>query len=215
MTDPIRPDAPAKPAKRTGLIVTIVVLAVVLAALIVILVVMSVNNNAAPPSPTESPVTSAPSTPSETPTPSSTTTAAIARCTVAQLTVTLGRGNGAAGSQLVPILFTNTGSAACELHGFPGVSFVGHGNGTQLGAAAAEDGSVPIVQNTLQPGGVVQAPLKIAQAANFSNCTVVAADGLRVYPPHSTAAVFVKTTGMSACSNTSVSLLSVQPVQPQ
>ncbi len=200
--------------RRTGLIITIVALAVVLLGLIVVLVVVSMNNAAPATSPTGTPVTSAPSTPSSSPTSTATTSPAVARCTVSQLSVTLGQPNGAAGSELVPILFTNTGSTPCELHGFPGVSFVGDGNGTQLGAAAAEDSSVAIVQNTLKPGGVVHAPLKIVNAQLESNCTVVPADGLRVYPPHSFEAVFVKTTGLSACSNKDVSLLTVQPVLP-
>lgn len=135
-------------------------------------------------------------------------------CTVNQLSVTLGRGNGAAGSEIVPIVFTNTGSSSCTLTGYPGVSFVGDGNGTQLGAAANEDGSVAIVPNSLAPGDTVSAQLRITQAGNYSGCTVVPADGLRVYPPHSYEAVFVKASDFSACSNADIKLLSVQPVQP-
>ncbi|HEY5224310.1 MAG TPA: DUF4232 domain-containing protein [Microbacteriaceae bacterium] len=207
--------AAAKSPRRTGLIITFVILAVILLGLIAAVVVVALQNNALPVPPSSSPVTSAPATPSTSPTSTSTATPAVARCAVGQLSVTLGQPNGAAGSELVPILFTNTGSTPCELHGFPGVSFVGHGNGTQLGAAATEDTSSSIVQNTLQPGGVVQAPLKIVNAQLESNCTIVPADGLRVYPPHSFQAVFVKATGLSACSNTDVSLLTVKTVQPQ
>jgi len=115
----------------------------------------------------------------------------------------------------MPIIFTNSGSGACELHGFPGVSFVGDGNGTQLGAAADEDQSVPISQHTLQPGDAVQAVLKVAQAHNFSGCTPKAADGLRIYPPHSYDAVFVKASGLTACTNKDIHLLTVQPVAAQ
>ncbi|TAM70589.1 MAG: DUF4232 domain-containing protein [Microbacteriaceae bacterium] len=210
-----RADGAAQKPKRTGLIITIVILAVILLGLIVAVVVVALRNDASPMPPTTSPVTSAPATPSATPTSTSTTTPAVTRCTIAQLSVALGQPNGAAGSELVPILFTNTGSTPCELHGFPGVSFVGQGNGTQLGAAAAEDSSDAMVQNTLQPGGIVQAPLKIVNAQLQSTCTIVHADGLRVYPPHSFQAVFVQASGLSACSNTDVSLLTVKPVQPQ
>jgi len=212
------PGQPGGPGRRRGLTITIIVLAVVVLALIIAVVWLVVASNAANPTPTPTPTaTSASPTPTHTTTstPTHTTAPAVTRCTVDQLSVTLGQGNGAAGSQLVPILFTNTGSTPCELHGFPGVSFVGNNNGTQLGAAADQDSATAIKQNTLQPGGVVQAGLKIEQAANFDNCTVVPANGLRVYPPHSYDAVFVPATGLSACSNADVHLLTVKPVLPQ
>lgn len=207
---------PGEPKKRRGLMITIIILAVLVLALIIAIIWMVVASNAAKPTPTPTPTaTSASPTPSPTPTPTKTTTPAVARCAVSQLSVTLGQGSGAAGSQMVPILFTNTGSTPCELHGFPGVSFVGDNNGTQLGAAADEDDATAIQPNTLQPGGVVQAALKIEQAANFDNCTVVPANGFRVYPPHSFDAVFVPAAGLSACSNADVHLLAVKPVLPQ
>jgi hypothetical protein len=170
------------------------------------------------PSPSASASTATPTarpTPA-TPNPSASGSVSIpGTCTVNELSVTLGRANGAAGSQIVPIVFTNTGSSNCTLTGYPGVSFVGDGNGTQLGAAADEDASVAIVPNSLAPGDTVSAQLRITQAGNYSgSCTVVPADGLRVYPPHSYEAVFVKANNLSACSNADVKLLSVQPVQP-
>lgn len=129
--------------------------------------------------------------------------------------MTLGRGNGAAGSEIVPLVFTNTSASSCTLKGYPGVSFVGHGNGTQLGAAAVEDPSVAIVANTLASGDTVSAQLKITNAQNYANsCTLVPADGLRIYPPHSYKAVFVKAAGLSACSNAAITLLTVRPVVP-
>jgi hypothetical protein len=206
---------PGGPRPRRGLIALIIILAAVVLALI-IAVVWLVASNAASPSPTPTPTSStASASPTPTPTPTKTTTPAVARCTVDQLNVTLGQGSGAAGSVTMPILFTNKGMTPCELHGFPGVSFVGDNNGTQLGAPADEDSSTAIQPNTLQPGGVVQAGLKIEQAANFDKCTVVPADGFRVYPPHSFDAVFVPAKGLSACSNADVHLLTVKPVLPQ
>jgi hypothetical protein len=98
------------------------------------------------------------------------------------------------------------------------VSFVGKGNGTQLGAAADWDQSKPIVQNTLQPGSVVAANLQIAQAGNYDSaeCQPLAADGFRVYPPHSTKSVFVQAANLTACQNDKVHLLTVtSPVAPQ
>jgi cytoskeletal protein RodZ len=204
-----------EPKRRRGLITLIIILAAVVLALI-ITVVWLVASNAASPSPTPTPTTStASASPTQTPTPTKTTTPAVARCTVDQLNVTLGQGSGAAGSVTMPILFTNKGKTPCELHGFPGVSFVGDNKGTQRGAPADEDSATAIQPNTLQPGGGVQAGLKIEQAANFDKCTVVPADGFRVYPPHSFDAVFVPAKGLSACSNADVHLLTVKPVLPQ
>jgi hypothetical protein len=202
--------------RRRGLTVTIIVLAIllVIAIVVVIWLLVASRGSANPSTPTPTPsATTTSASPRPTPTTTQTGTPALARCTVDMLKVTLGQPSGAAGSELVPILFTNSSAKPCELHGFPGVSFVGDGNGTQLGAAADEEGSV--IQNTLQPGGTAAAPLKIAQAANFEGCQVTPADGLRVYPPHSFDAVFVKADGLSACSNADVHLLTVQSVQPQ
>lgn len=199
--------------KTIAIVVLAIVLALVIAAIIWLLVA---RNGTQPTAATTSPtpaVTPTPTATAATPRPTPTTTPAVARCTTDQLSVTLGSSNGAAGSTIVPIVFTNTGNTPCELHGFPGVSFVGDGNGTQLGAAADQDTSVAITQNTLAPGSSVQAPLKVSQAQNYQGCTVVTADGFRVYPPHSTTAVFVKSSAFQACSNPSIHLLTVQPVQ--
>jgi hypothetical protein len=192
--------------------IAVIVLSIVVAILIALVIWLLVARANPAPAPTESPTATVTPTPSPTPTPTSTSSAGVSRCTVSELSVTLGARNGAAGSIIVPIVFTNTSSAPCELHGYPGVSFVGDSNGTQLGAAADEDSSVAIVANTLQPGGAVQAQLKVAEAGNFSGCTVVPADGFRVYPPHSVPSVFVAATGFSACSESSIHLLTVQPV---
>ena len=87
-----------------------------------------------------------------------------------------------------------------------------------MGAAADWDTSKTIVQNTIQPNGVVAATLQISLAGNYdsSQCQPLAADGLRVYPPHSTESAFVQTSNLTACQNSSVHLLKVtSPVAPQ
>lgn len=213
-------DDPGKPPKGTrGRTVAIVILAIVVALLLGLVAWLAFANGG---SPTSTPTTTAPSTPSANNTsssPSPTPTAGgIPRCTTDDLSVTLGTFEGTAGSSYVPIRFTNTSSTACELHGFPGVSFVGKGNGTQLGAPADWDQSQPVVQNTLQPGSVVVSNLRVAQAGNYdsSQCQPLTADGLRVYPPHSTQAVFVKAANLTACQNPAIHLLTVvSPVGPQ
>lgn len=211
------PDGPNRGIR--GRTVAIIVLAVVVVVLIVV-VASLVFAQSGKVTPTSSPtVTTSSPTPTQSSTPTPTqTSGAAGTCTVNDLSVTLGSFSGAAGSDYVPIVFTNKSSKPCELHGFPGVSFVGKGNGTQLGAAADWDQSKPIVQNTLQPGSAVAASLRIVQAGNYdsSECQPLAADGLRVYPPHSTKSVFVKDASLTACQNDKVHLLTVvSPVAPQ
>lgn len=105
---------------------------------------------------------------------------------------------------------------SCTLHGRPGVSFVGHGNGTQLGAAADFDVSVATATVTLAPGAAAHAALKITVAQNYdaSTCQPSAIDGLRVYPPGETHALFVASTDYTACLSASIHLMTVQAVVP-
>jgi hypothetical protein len=156
--------------------------------------------------------TSSGSTSSSRPTGTSTPRPLEGQCDTAGLTgsITSG-GGGAAGSVAVTIVLTNNGAKACTLQGWPGVSFVGDGNGTQLGASAEQDQSAAHPTVSLAPGGTATAPLRIAQALNYSSdtCNPQKPDGLRVYPPGSTAALFVKYTDMTACASKAVSLLTV------
>ncbi len=149
-----------------------------------------------------------------TPTPSS---LRVARCTADHLTGTLTEGEGGgAGSTFPFLVLENTGSAPCQLQGWPGVSFVGGSDGTQLGAAATFDRSSPHATVTLLPNGHAHAPLRIGQAANYptSTCKPRKADGLRVYVPGETHAIFVKASGLTACTSTKVQLLQTQAIQP-
>ncbi|MFF2053179.1 DUF4232 domain-containing protein [Leifsonia sp. NPDC058194] len=182
--------------------------------------VLAVAGCAAGGSPTSSPVSStSTSTATSTPRPTgtSTSTPIDGQCDTGSLTGSIQPGEGgAAGSVEVTLVLTNGGSSECSLQGWPGVSFVGDGNGTQLGAAADLDRSSPHPTVTLQPGGSAQAPLKIVQAMNYSesDCNPKQADGFRVYPPGSTESLFVKDADVTACQSTSVSLLTVKALVP-
>ncbi|MGG5260003.1 DUF4232 domain-containing protein [Phycicoccus avicenniae] len=116
-----------------------------------------------------------------------------ARCTVGHLAVGLRTpaGSGAAGSTYLLLTFRNTGGSACRLSGFPGVSFVGKGDGTQIGAPAARTGSAVAV--TLAPDASTTALLRVVDAGVYPSrsCAPTTADGLRVYPPGSTDAAYV------------------------
>lgn len=170
-------------------------------------------------SPSASPSTTPSATSSTSPSASASTTTspgAPTTCAAADLTGSVQdtAGGGAAGSVVVSLVLTNSSAAPCLLHGVPGVSYVGHGNGTQLGAAASRSGMASAPEITLAPGDSATAPLRETHAENYANCTQVPADGLRVYPPGATDALFVpqKTT---ACSNADIVLLSVKAFQQQ
>jgi hypothetical protein len=175
------------------------------------------------PTPTETVTVSPPASSPPAPAPSATTPApddgtepgGSALCPTSELAgSTAEGGGGAAGSTGIEIVLTNIGEDPCELQGWPGVSFVGGGDGTQLGAAAEQDrGTYPSDTVTLAPGGQAFVPLTIAQALNYSNaeCAPREADGLRVYPPGSEESLFISYP-QTACSS-DVALLTVSAVQ--
>lgn len=147
------------------------------------------------------------------PTATSTSQPVQGQCATSDLSGSIGPGGGgAAGSVEVTLVLTNNGSSQCSLQGWPGVSFVGDGNGTQLGNAADFDRNSPHDTVVLQPGGTAQAALKIVQAMNYpeADCKPQKADGFRVYPPGSTDSLFIKDSSVTACTTTTVTLLTVR-----
>lgn len=144
-------------------------------------------------------------------------TADAGRCAASSLAASIEPGSGgAAGSVIVHLALRNTGSTACTLQGWPGVSFVGGGNGTQIGAAAAQEKSSPHPTVTLAPGKTAVAPLKITRAEDYrkADCSPRTPDGFRVYPPGSKQSLFVKTSDWTACSSADAGLLAVQALVP-
>ncbi|HEY0240272.1 MAG TPA: DUF4232 domain-containing protein [Friedmanniella sp.] len=170
------------------------------------------SSSAGAPTTTDASTTSA-GGPSVTPS-SSPTSARGTGCAVAGLKIayTDDAGGAGAGSVTGTLTFTNTSSAGCTLAGFPGVSYVGGGNGTQVGEPATHTGDA-VKTRTLAPGKSVKAALRRSQAGFYGDsCHQTKVDGLRVYPPGSTDSAFValKTTG---CKSTSAPLLQVAPVR--
>ena len=135
------------------------------------------------------------------------------QCTTSELNISTGTQQGAAGSVLIDLNFTNAGSTDCTLHGFPGVSFVGMDNGTQIGAPAVREGDAfPAV--TLGPGKNTIAALKISRAENYDSdaCSLQPVDGLRVYPPGETASAYLPLEGFNGCDNDGLELLTIKSV---
>ncbi|WP_439693302.1 DUF4232 domain-containing protein [Curtobacterium sp. SP.BCo] len=149
---------------------------------------------------------------------SGTGSGASTRCATNSLAGSIAAGSGgAAGSTYVHLVLQNTGSATCTLQGWPGVSFVGDANGTQLGNAATQDRASAHPTVTLASGQSAVAALKIANAENYpaGQCDPVSADGFRVYPPGSKQSLFVQSTGYTACTSTGVTVLDVQALVPE
>ena len=137
----------------------------------------------------------------------------VPTCQAAELKVRLAEdtGGGAAGSEYSHLTFTNTGGTTCVMTGWPGVSYVGDRNGTQIGSPADRTGSATVI--SLKPGAAATAQLKEAAAGNFdADCIITPADGLRIYPPNTKAAVFLAHT-VEACAAPSKHLLTIGPVR--
>lgn len=133
-------------------------------------------------------------------------------CATEQLDIGLSNEQGAAGSRLADITFTNTSSEPCTLNGFPGVSAVTNNDGTQLGAAAERESGQETTTITLAPGHSARAGLKMTNVGVLdpASCQPQAADGLRVYPPGETASAFIRISGLEGCAG-DAHYLSIQP----
>ncbi len=180
----------------------------------------------ATPSATPTPRTSSPGTgsgsstasPSPSPTnasPSPSNPSVVAACSTSQLVGSLANGQGAAGSIIYDLDFTNVSSTSCTLYGNPGVSMVAGSGGAQVGAAAVFVNRNSATTVTIPPGGHASALLQIAQAGNYpsSSCGITSVAGLRVYPPGQTAALFISHSGLQGCRDSKALLLQVGPVQ--
>ena len=131
-------------------------------------------------------------------------------CTTADLKVTRGQSNGAAGTIYYNIDFTNTSSSSCFVQGYPGVSLVsaGNGAGTQIGTDAKRVPVTPSHQIVLAPGQTANAALGVAEAGNFpaSSCNPVTAHWLKVFPPDQTVAAYVAFTTQTCASTTTATM---------
>lgn len=126
-------------------------------------------------------------------------------CRSAELEVSLGAEEGTAGTIYHALVFTNSGRRACTIQGFPGVSFVAGNDGHQVGQAAVRGGDKgPVI--TLAPGAAAAAAVGFVDiGALGSHCRPTPVRGLRVYPPHDTAAQFVPFETMACAGTTSPS----------
>ncbi|HWU23873.1 MAG TPA: DUF4232 domain-containing protein [Nocardioides sp.] len=101
----------------------------------------------------------------------------------------------------------NVSDHACRTGGFGGLSFVGHGDGTQVGAAADREGTSR--SYVVLPGRRLISQVSQTSTGPYdrSYCRPVHVDGFRVYVPNATRSQFIARSG-TACANTAVHLLS-------
>jgi hypothetical protein len=157
------------------------------------------------------PVSTAPATPTASPTPTG-----PLPCPTSALRASLGTGNGAAGSTYYPLNFTNASSTACTLFGYPGVSFVTGSGSSQIGRAASRNPAVSSALVTLAPGAVGYATLQVVNAMNYpaTDCHLVTAHLLKIYPPNQTAPLYLSFTAPACTSRAkSVHILGVEAVK--
>jgi hypothetical protein len=137
-----------------------------------------------------------------------------AECKAADLKLGVGQSEGAAGTVYRSVLFTNKSNRSCTIQGFPGVSYVTGDDGHQVGPAAVRVGAKGAVI-TLSPGATAQAPVGFTQVRNFDSaaCKPTPVKGLRIYPPHDTASMFLPMDGTGCAGNPPGQQLSVKTVQ--
>ncbi len=141
--------------------------------------------------------------------------AAAPGCSTSQLVVWIDtNGNGSLGHVDYNIHFTNLGSHACTLRGFPGVSAVGLRR-HQVGDAANRDHGVPVRTIRLHGnGGGALADLHLTDVGVFPNalCHQQLAAGLRVFPPNSTRSKTIPFP-VDACAKKGTTYMLIRAVQ--
>ena len=137
--------------------------------------------------------------------------AAVPECRSVDLSADYRARDAAAGHRYGVIRLRNTSDRACVVQGYGGLSYVGGGDGTAVGAPADRaPGATPRV--VLAPGERALSRVSEAVAQDYPRrtCRPADVDAFLVYPPDATRPFFVmhRTTG---CLDESVHLLSHTP----
>ncbi|OLZ58085.1 hypothetical protein BS330_12680 [Amycolatopsis keratiniphila subsp. nogabecina] len=130
-----------------------------------------------------------------------TTEAPDGLCQSDDVTMALGKGDGAAGSVYRPLLITNSSGEPCRIQGFPGVSYVAGDDGHQVGKPAERSGDKSDMVE-LSPGQAAAADVQFVNVHNYdpATCDPVPVNGLRIYLPQEADANFVPLDG-TGCAN--------------
>ena len=135
---------------------------------------------------------------------------AVPQCTNAHLTASYRAGDAGAGHRYGWIVLRNTSERSCWVRGYGGLSYVGQGDGTQVGAAADRTPSRK-PRTLVEPGQRVRSAVDETSYAPYPKrkCRPTEVDGFRVYLPDETRSQFVAHPTIG-CANPKVHLLSHQ-----
>lgn len=117
-------------------------------------------------------------------------------------------GNGYAGGAGYVVEFSNIGTTACTVMGYPTVRLTE--NGKQVGLKSRHDPMAAVKPVRLLPGQTAHAVLLVTDAGNI--CRPVPTNGLRIKPPGSTPARDFRLVDFGACRGKST--LRVDAVNP-
>jgi hypothetical protein len=109
------------------------------------------------------------------------------------------------------IVLRNVSDHPCWTGGYGGLSYVGHGDGTQVGAAADRTpGNVVVV--VLDPGERARSAVDetVAEVYPRRRCRPTHVDGFRVYVPNATRSQFIEHPTIG-CANREVHLIAHKP----
>jgi Protein of unknown function (DUF4232) len=114
-------------------------------------------------------------------------------CSTTDLRLTVGAGNGAAGTVFYPLDFTNTSGSACTMYGYPGVAFVSSPGGRLVGPPARRRPPAASALVTVSPGATAHATLAVSDVLIGNNCQhPVQTKWVQVYPPGQFSALFAQ-----------------------
>jgi hypothetical protein len=141
-------------------------------------------------------------------------TSPVPSCTNLDLTASYRHSDSGAGHSYGWIVLRNTSGHACRTGGYGGVSYVGDGNGTQIGAPAVRIDAAAVASYVVKPGRRLRSPLDEVNALNFSKsrCRPAHVDGFRVYVPNATRSQFVVHPHVG-CRNPNVKLMFLKPLR--
>ena len=138
-------------------------------------------------------------------------------CATTQLVLRIGGGLVSGGEDIYYIYFKNTGTTACVLRGYPGVSAVTRpdGSASQIGSDAKRTPTSPVTTQLLKPGRTVQATLQFARTGNFvlPQCHHVNVVFLKIFPPGDTTAAYAGVFEQ-VCAETTLPTMTIATVVP-
>jgi hypothetical protein len=146
------------------------------------------------------------------PHPSPPTSLVATRCQASHLSASAGAPQGYRSGLQIVVVFKNTGTAACTLHGWPRVWQSTGPPVTTIGQPAVSGPAPAPTVVTVPPNGTASARLRIEDSALYptSTCKPVKATSLAVVPPGETTATHISF-GSTACKG-SAKLMTVTTV---